>query len=110
MLKPITIISLTLIVCTIARISGWDNFWIILTIVIFLGITLWGIFDIRMGYFGKTYYHGKNRNNHVSLTFDDGPTPYTLQVLELLDRYQMKATFFCIGKQMAMHPNIVRQI
>lgn len=47
----------------------------------------------------------------IALTFDDGPDPVvTPQVLDLLDRYQMKASFFCIGKKAAAYPEIVKDI
>ncbi len=47
----------------------------------------------------------------VALTFDDGPDPeVTPQVLDLLDRYQVHATFFCIGERAAAHPEICRDI
>lgn len=51
------------------------------------------------------------RRNEVSLNFDDGPDPeVTPQVLDLLDRHQAKASFFCIGRKAAAHPDIVREI
>lgn len=51
------------------------------------------------------------RRRHVALTFDDGPDPgVTPQVLDLLDQYQAKASFFCIGEKAAAHPDIVREI
>ena len=34
----------------------------------------------------------------VYLTFDDGPSSYTKEILDILDRYQVKATFFVVGK------------
>ncbi|QEL65523.1 polysaccharide deacetylase [Oryzomicrobium terrae] len=47
----------------------------------------------------------------VALTIDDGPDPaVTPRVLDLLDRYQAKATFFCIGTRAAAHPDLVRAI
>lgn len=47
----------------------------------------------------------------VVLTFDDGPDPdVTPQVLDLLDRYRMKASFFCIGERAAAFPEIVKEI
>jgi len=51
------------------------------------------------------------RRREISLTFDDGPDPeVTPRVLELLDRYQAKASFFCIGEKAAAHPELVREI
>jgi peptidoglycan/xylan/chitin deacetylase (PgdA/CDA1 family) len=47
----------------------------------------------------------------VSLTFDDGPDPeVTPRVLDLLDRHQAKATFFCVGEMAAAYPAIARDI
>jgi peptidoglycan-N-acetylglucosamine deacetylase len=47
----------------------------------------------------------------VALTFDDGPDPtVTPRVLELLGRHDAKASFFCIGRQAAAHPDLVREI
>jgi peptidoglycan/xylan/chitin deacetylase (PgdA/CDA1 family) len=49
--------------------------------------------------------------NLVSLTFDDGPDPeVTPRVLDLLDRYGMRASFFCVGEKAAAHPEVVREI
>ena len=47
----------------------------------------------------------------ISLTFDDGPDPvYTPKLLDLLKRYDVKATFFVVGKHAEAHPDIVRRI
>ena len=47
----------------------------------------------------------------VALTFDDGPTPeYTRQILDILDQYQVKATFFLLGQQVARNPDLAREI
>jgi peptidoglycan/xylan/chitin deacetylase (PgdA/CDA1 family) len=43
----------------------------------------------------------------VYLTFDDGPIPeITPWVLDLLDKYDIKATFFCVGDNVRKYPNI----
>jgi len=45
--------------------------------------------------------------NVLYLTFDDGPTPgITEQILDILDQYNAKATFFCIGRNMERHPRL----
>ncbi|MBX2845724.1 MAG: polysaccharide deacetylase family protein [Saprospiraceae bacterium] len=47
----------------------------------------------------------------VYLTFDDGPTPMvTTTVLNILDTYNAKGTFFCIGKNVVDHPEIYEDI
>jgi peptidoglycan/xylan/chitin deacetylase (PgdA/CDA1 family) len=51
------------------------------------------------------------RRGEVAITIDDGPDPeVTPQVLDILDRHQAKATFFCIGKFVAQHPELCREI
>lgn len=47
---------------------------------------------------------------NVSLTFDDGPGPYTSQLLDLLDKYQVKATFCLIGRQVQAYADVVRRM
>ena len=45
------------------------------------------------------------------LTFDDGPIPdVTDYVLETLDEYNARATFFCLGKNVAAHPSLYDEI
>lgn len=52
-----------------------------------------------------------NVENKIYLTFDDGPTPeITEWVLEELKKYQAKATFFCIGKNINNHAAIFLKI
>jgi peptidoglycan-N-acetylglucosamine deacetylase len=47
----------------------------------------------------------------VALTFDDGPDPVqTPQILALLTRYHVKATFCLVGRNVVRHPDIVRMI
>ena len=49
--------------------------------------------------------------NEIALTIDDGPDPVvTPQVLDMLDRYGVQATFFCVGERAARHPELCREI
>jgi peptidoglycan-N-acetylglucosamine deacetylase len=58
-----------------------------------------------------TLPRSSSEHGYVALTFDDGPDPdVTPRVLELLDRYGAKASFFCIGQRAAAYPEIVREI
>lgn len=51
------------------------------------------------------------RKKEVFLTFDDGPSEFiTAKVLELLKQHDAKATFFCLGKNVAYHPDLFSQI
>jgi cellulose synthase/poly-beta-1,6-N-acetylglucosamine synthase-like glycosyltransferase/peptidoglycan/xylan/chitin deacetylase (PgdA/CDA1 family) len=47
----------------------------------------------------------------IALTFDDGPDPrWTPQVLRVLAKHQVRATFFVIGSQVSRHPGLVRDL
>jgi peptidoglycan/xylan/chitin deacetylase (PgdA/CDA1 family) len=47
----------------------------------------------------------------VALTIDDGPDPaVTPQVLDILDAHGVRATFFCIGQNVARYPDLAREI
>jgi len=55
--------------------------------------------------------HLPGGSRSVALTFDDGPSPsLTPQLLDQLDQYGAKATFFVIGKQAELYPELVRAI
>jgi peptidoglycan/xylan/chitin deacetylase (PgdA/CDA1 family) len=57
-----------------------------------------------------TITHAETSDAVLALTFDDGPHPeYTLRLLDVLDKYQAKATFFCVGKFAAKHLDVIRQ-
>jgi peptidoglycan-N-acetylglucosamine deacetylase len=61
--------------------------------------------------FSKYVWNIQNNENKVYLTFDDGPTPeITHWVLEQLEKYNAKATFFCIGKNIEKHPEILQEV
>lgn len=42
---------------------------------------------------------GEMSRHKVYLTFDDGPSVYTEEILDILERYEVKATFFVVGKE-----------
>ncbi len=52
-----------------------------------------------------------NTNNTIYLTFDDGPNPETTPfILDILDQYQAKATFFCVGDNVRKYPEMYKEI
>jgi peptidoglycan/xylan/chitin deacetylase (PgdA/CDA1 family) len=51
------------------------------------------------------------KNNVVYITFDDGPHPIaTPFVLEQLEKYNAKATFFCVGNNVSKYPEVYKQV
>ncbi|WP_181374526.1 polysaccharide deacetylase family protein [Polaribacter aquimarinus] len=66
---------------------------------------------VMMRLFSKYTWHFHSAKKQIFLTFDDGPTPEITQfVLDELKKYNAKATFFCIGKNIQNHQDIFNQI
>jgi len=56
-------------------------------------------------------FHGDAASREVALTFDDGPHPRdTPQLLDVMAKYEVRATFFLIGQSVERYPHLVKQI
>jgi peptidoglycan-N-acetylglucosamine deacetylase len=74
------------------------------------GIAAWGAVAPSSELFGPTVRHTAS-SRQIALTFDDGPNPaVTPRLLELFDRYSVRATFFLIGKFARACPDLVKEI
>lgn len=89
------------------KIRGWRKILVVssLIFIFIIGFNLTELHNIV----------GINRVNTnakiVSLTYDDGPDPlYTKPLLNLLEQYNIKATFFQVGKNIKKHPEITRLV
>ena len=61
--------------------------------------------------FPKYVWEQTTKSNRIYLTFDDGPIPEaTPWVLDLLQRHNAKATFFCIGENASKNPELLKRI
>lgn len=59
---------------------------------------------------GQVIRHGDGMTKRIALTFDDGPHPeYTPLILDILEEYGVKATFFVIGENADRYPDLVRR-
>ncbi|GGF26006.1 polysaccharide deacetylase [Flavobacterium limi] len=88
------------------------NLWFFFAIIfIWIGINAFGSARISSNYHVKAFCGNPlETEKKIALTFDDGPSEFTLEVLELLKKYNVKATFFCIGKNIAAHPEILQKV
>jgi peptidoglycan-N-acetylglucosamine deacetylase len=61
-------------------------------------------------YWGATWRKDSSEKK-IYLTFDDGPIPeVTPWVLDILDQYEIKATFFCVGENVMRYPALYQEI
>jgi peptidoglycan-N-acetylglucosamine deacetylase len=62
-------------------------------------------------WFGRAFCRGRRGSKQIALTFDDGPNdPHTLELLDVLSRHNVHATFFLIGRYVRERPDIVAEI
>src|SRR5258708_12001923 len=74
------------------------------------GITAYGAVFPRSQLFGPTICR-TNSPRRLAITFDDGPNPsITPKLLNLLDRYHARATFFLIGRFVQECPELVKEV
>jgi len=60
--------------------------------------------------FGPNLWRGPREKRQIALTFDDGPSEATLPILELLELYSARATFFQCGKNVERLPEVSRRV
>jgi peptidoglycan-N-acetylglucosamine deacetylase len=58
----------------------------------------------RLAGLGRVVACGGSHGRDVALTFDDGPGPYSALVVRILERAHARATFFLVGKELALRP------
>jgi peptidoglycan/xylan/chitin deacetylase (PgdA/CDA1 family) len=94
------------------------SFFVVVELWYFLVVSFIWFFVVMMGssFIGLNYHikvycsNPLETGKKIALTFDDGPHEITLSVLEVLQQYNAKATFFCIGKNIEAHPEILKKV
>lgn len=106
----VTFVTLTLL------LIGWflnmASIYILFAVaVIYVIINIMGSIKIEWNYFLFSHCKGESSLKEIALTFDDGPHPsITPDLLKLLAKYNVNATFFCLGKNVESYPEIARSI
>lgn len=111
--NAIRIFILLIVILIVLRITlGVSYYWSLFIYFVFLVITAIGSFHIRWNYFIKSLHRSENDSlQEVAITFDDGPHEiFTNKALSILEKHDVKATFFCIGKNIEKYPEILKNI
>jgi peptidoglycan-N-acetylglucosamine deacetylase len=89
--------------------SAWP-WWLLALLLDHVWLTLAGLWP-RSRSLGPNWVRLPHADGCIAITIDDGPDPLvTPQVLDLLDRFGARASFFCIGEQARRHPELCREI
>jgi peptidoglycan/xylan/chitin deacetylase (PgdA/CDA1 family) len=70
----------------------------------------WAVRGRSAAVFGPSIWHGNPRRRAVALTFDDGPSESTPEILALLAQYSVPATFFQVGVNVDRLPGVARAV
>lgn len=108
--------SIVLHLACLAAVIAKPQWWLGLLIAVVVNHVVLGL----IGMWPRSRLLGPNmlrlpeaaaKRGEIALTFDDGPDPeITPKVLDLLDRHQAKASFFCVGEKVSTHPDVAREI
>lgn len=80
-------------------------------LLIYIVLCVGACFFPQTNFLGQVISRGHTGKNYVALTFDDGPSELTTgKILDLLDRYSVKATFFVSGFNAVRSPNLIEEI
>lgn len=105
-------LHLLLLICLLIAPHLWQ--WVLMVFIInhvlIAAVGLWPRSNWLGPNWTKLPIAAANRRE-IALTIDDGPDPQvTPQVLDILDNYQAKATFFCIGNKALQYPELCHEI
>lgn len=104
--------------------NGYSGWWVVLCVLAYIALLVLGSIFISWNFYLKSVnkvplvrivFEGgqmqlKQRGKQIALTFDDGPAAYTEQVLDILKKEQLTATFFLIGKNIAGKEHLVQRM
>lgn len=77
-----------------------------------VGLAARGMFSPRSGLLGPVVFRGTTASPpRIALTFDDGPDEWTTpRILDVLEKYEVPAAFFVIGRNVERHPELLARI
>lgn len=83
--------------------------FIIIVVIVVLAFLIYSYIPSNIN---KKVFFSKEKGNQkvIYLTFDDGPSEHTQELLELLKRYKVRATFFCVAKFAEKRRNIIEKM
>ena len=70
----------------------------------------WAVRGRSSQVFGPSVWRGDSKRKSIALTFDDGPSPGTLQILDILAQHRVPATFFQCGMNVRRCPEITQAV
>lgn len=105
-----TLVLYIIVLILVYLFLPWKGIFIIIITLLLLAHILYSSLNICSNAFIKSICKADTSEKKIALTFDDGPNEFTLEVLNILDKHDIKATFFCIGKNIEKNKEILTEI
>ncbi|MFA8451093.1 MAG: polysaccharide deacetylase family protein [Bacteroidales bacterium] len=105
--QQLGIILLSILFLATLYLSIWIGALIFGFVLIWI---IFGIFSIRYSPFIRSVCKLSGLKREIVISFDDGPFPNTIKVLDALKKNNAKACFFLTGKQVEKYPEIAKRI
>ena len=103
--------SLLLLMVVAYVVNPFPLGYILLPFLLWLLVVAYGCYRIDSGFFMEVLCKGEDGKKIMAMTFDDGPSAeHTPKILDILHAAGIKASFFCIGKNIGGNENILRRI
>src|SRR5258708_2478279 len=84
---------------------------IIIALFVLLAAAIYFSYQPGSGFYGPVFTHANTKEKVIALTFDDGPnTGATPEVLDILKKENIKATFFLVGDNVRAYPDLANRI
>jgi peptidoglycan/xylan/chitin deacetylase (PgdA/CDA1 family) len=88
---------------------AWYNY--VVLFLLYSLILFYGSYNVSSGFYMKVLCEGSNNKKQIAISFDDGPSErYTSQIVDILDKHQVPAAFFCIGKNIGGNESMLQKI
>ena len=112
MIKLRTTIVLYIIVLILVYLFlPWKGIFLFIISLLLLVHLIYGSFSVCSNLYVKSICKGETSEKKVAITFDDGPhAEITPVILDLLDRYNAKTTFFCKGESIEQNKELLNEI
>lgn len=101
-------IILLFILLLLIYLGKIEWYYCAIPIILYLIYGAIGSIFFKLNFFVKAVH--KLENDKICLTFDDGPHENTEAILDILNKHEIKAIFFCIGTQIEKFPQITERI
>lgn len=105
-----TLVLYIIVIILVYLFLPWKGVFLIIITLLLLAHLIYSSFNVCSNAYIQTTCKANTTEKKIAITFDDGPNEFTSEVLHILEKHDVKATFFCIGKNIEKNKDILKKI